>query len=379
VIDEEEAIIQRNDYEREAYRESLLMLHQQTQSAIVSHIISSGFVVYALQTVVKMELLLSWWTALVVVGITRALLSHLFLSKWPIPDNILTRWTVVLTGLTFMQTLCWGLSVFIIWPEPVEYRAFIVAVLAGVIAAGGIMLAVHRYSFIIFCLPVVIPAVYQLVSSGTHLELMLAILLVIYSIILIVAVSRLGNSFLEGIKVRFRMQALSRTDPLTRLANRRGFDEYLADAWQTAIRSKQPVGLIVSDVDYFKAYNDQYGHPQGDEALKRVADTIYEVASRGTDLCARVGGEEFAIVLQLTDEEGARRVAQDIKQAMDELHMDHGGSPFRYLTLSLGYASIIPDRDSSPDQFFERVDKMLYRAKTAGRNRIEPNSDFNYQ
>ncbi len=375
MIDEEEAIIQRSDFEREAYHESLLMIYRQTQSAIVAHIIASGLVVYALQAVVPLNSLLTWWSGVVLIGVVRGLLTFQFLERWPINDEQLPKWTGVLTTLTFFQTLAWGLAVFMIWPASIEYRAFLVAVFAGVIAAGGIMLAVHRFSFLLFCLPVILPVVWQLIADGTEIELLLAALMVVYSIVLVLAVNRLGDSFLEGIKTRFRMQALSRTDPLTRLANRRGFDEYFADAWQTAIRSEQHIGLIVGDVDYFKAYNDQYGHPQGDEALKRVADVLYEVASRGTDLCARVGGEEFAIVLPLTDEEGTRQVAMDIQHRMDGMHMDHGGSPYRYLTISLGYGSITPGREAQADVYYDRIDKLLYKAKTSGRNRIEPNPE----
>ncbi|MEX2327586.1 MAG: GGDEF domain-containing protein, partial [Pseudomonadales bacterium] len=277
--------------------------------------------------VIAIERLVTWWLIVLSISVVRLLLNAACLRRWPLEDPVLGRWALVLGTLTLLQTFTWGLAALMMWPDDIAYRAFLVVVLAGVIAAGAVMLAVHKNSFLVYCIPVLIPLLWQLFATGGRLEWILGSLTILYSLILIVAVNRLGNNYIDGLILRLQMQALSRTDALTGLANRRGFDEYLLDTWQNAIRSKQSVGLLIADIDFFKGYNDEYGHPQGDAALKYLSDALLEVASRGTDLCGRVGGEEFAIVLPSTDIEGVRQVANQIQQSLEQTPLPHVRSP----------------------------------------------------
>ncbi len=358
-------------FQQEAYLECLLILYKQTPMAVAGHLIAGGFLFFALSPVVPLANLIFWWLTLAVIGAARAVLTILYIRAQPISERHLNNWILPLNLFAFLQTLNWGMAVFVIWPDSVEYRAVLVATLAGVIAAGGVILSVHRQSFVVYCLPIAIPATAQLLLSGGRVEWVLGTLVVLYSILLIVAVSRLGNSFLEGMILRLQMQALSRTDALTNLANRRGFDEYLGDSWQNAMRGSQSIGLILADIDFFKRYNDTYGHPKGDTALSQVAGVLRRVASRGTDLCARIGGEEFAIVLPSTDAEGTLRVANEIKSALAEARISHEASPLGQLTISMGVISGVPNRNSDLTTFFSEADKALYRAKEKGRDRIE--------
>lgn len=346
------------------------MVYRQAPAAILGHVIAAGLVVYALYPVVSTPRLFGWYGTLILVGAIRAAVTLTLLTRDPRPVDTIDRWQVPLSALAFGQTLVWGLSVFVIWPETTAYRAFLTAALAGVIAAGGIMLAFHRRSFLIYCLPVAIPCAFALLDSGGRVEVILCGLVVLYSVMLIVAVNRLGRQFVDGIVVRLQMESLSRTDPLTQLSNRRGFDEYFSDVWQNAIRARQPVGLIIADIDRFKAYNDRYGHPQGDVALTRVASVLASVASRTTDLCGRVGGEEFAIILPSTDEQGTRQVAEHIQRSMEEEGIAHEDAPDGHLTINIGYAARVPMRTDTIDAFYEAVDQALYAAKEEGRDRI---------
>jgi diguanylate cyclase (GGDEF)-like protein len=245
-----------------------------------------------------------------------------------------------------------------------------VATLAGIIAAGGIMLALHRRSFVIYCLPITIPAVIQLALSGTRLEIILAVLLISYSGLLLISVNRLTNVFLHGLRIRFLMQAESRTDALTALANRRGFDESLRSIWQQSIRTQQPMGLLIIDVDLFKAYNDYYGHPQGDIALKKVGELLLKVASRSTDMCARIGGEEFAVIMSATELEGSRQVAEDFQEALTNARIPHRNCDRGFLSVSIGLNVMTPEKSSSADLFMMETDQALYQAKESGRNKI---------
>ncbi|GAB6060564.1 response regulator [Desulfonatronum parangueonense] len=177
---------------------------------------------------------------------------------------------------------------------------------------------------------------------------------------------------LELKRKRDILKNLSNKDGLTGIANRRRFEEFFHFEWQRAIRSGDPIALIMADIDHFKLYNDHYGHAAGDECLREVASAMLNVVSRQTDLVARYGGEEFICVLTGTDLQGAAGVAQKIRQTVEELGIPHAFSPLApVVTLSLGVAGLSPRRDGiSPQDLLLDADKALYRAKSNGRNRI---------
>jgi len=166
------------------------------------------------------------------------------------------------------------------------------------------------------------------------------------------------------------LENLSRQDGLTGIANRRYFDSYLLAETKRASRDRQHISLILADVDYFKAFNDYYGHQAGDDCLRRVAIALKSVARRPADLAARYGGEEFAIVLPGTQLDGALDVAKTLAKEIETLSILHvrAGSYDR-ISLSQGIASVIPASDASPESIIELADQALYQAKQQGRNR----------
>jgi diguanylate cyclase (GGDEF)-like protein len=163
---------------------------------------------------------------------------------------------------------------------------------------------------------------------------------------------------------------LSTTDQLTDIPNRRAFDNRLNEEWKRAIREKQPVTLIMVDVDYFKFYNDKYGHQQGDKALVTIAGILGKTAARSTDFAARWGGEEFVVLLPNTDVQAGLKVGEDLRKSVEcaEIHLCDGVTT--RMTISIGVNSQIPLRDSDLDGFISGADKALYAAKEAGRNRV---------
>jgi diguanylate cyclase (GGDEF)-like protein/PAS domain S-box-containing protein len=168
-----------------------------------------------------------------------------------------------------------------------------------------------------------------------------------------------------------RLEFLSNHDGLTGLANRRAFDEALAREYRRARRDGGAVALLMLDVDRFKAFNDLYGHPAGDECLRRVAEAIAASVRRPGDVAARYGGEEFAVVLPDTDEMGAVAVATNILRAVRDLAVEHGGSELKIATLSAGVAAVRPEpSDGSPDALLLEADRALYLAKAGGRNTV---------
>lgn len=168
-----------------------------------------------------------------------------------------------------------------------------------------------------------------------------------------------------------RLQALSAIDELTQLANRRSFQESLAAEWKRALRSRNPISLILCDVDYFKLYNDTYGHPQGDECLRRVAHAIGEATNRPDDLAARYGGEEFVILLPNTDAEGAQQVAQAAADNVRSLQIEHSASKVSsHVSISLGVTTICPKENIAASMLVDTADLGLYEAKRRGRNQM---------
>ncbi|MGQ9424885.1 sensor domain-containing diguanylate cyclase [Gilvimarinus sp. F26214L] len=173
----------------------------------------------------------------------------------------------------------------------------------------------------------------------------------------------------ELAKANRELSGLSRTDPLTQLANRRHFDEAAAAEVLRAIRSGSSLGVILVDLDHFKAVNDQHGHLAGDECLRRTAVAIRSVAARETDLVARFGGEEFAVVLADTPESRLADLAERIRAAIAEIALETESGVLR-VTASLGYVSSRPQPDTRLDHLLAAADSALYDAKQAGRNRV---------
>lgn len=168
-----------------------------------------------------------------------------------------------------------------------------------------------------------------------------------------------------------KLELLSNLDGLTQIANRRRFNDHLSIDWQHHQREQKPLALLLIDIDYFKLYNDTYGHQSGDDCLIQVAQAITKVPQRVVDLVARYGGEEFAAILPNTNIEGALLLAESIKQAIANLAIPHQSSLVSdHLTLSIGVASLIPTTEQSLEILIAHADEALYVAKKQGRNQV---------
>ncbi len=209
-----------------------------------------------------------------------------------------------------------------------------------------------------------------------------AAILAALSLLLCGAVVVLTFLFQRELTRRSRLEAalaaLAVTDALTGLANRRAMDQALEREWRAARRNGRPISFMMIDLDWFKQFNDFYGHTDGDQALRAVAGLLLDIARRPRDQAARYGGEEFCLLMPETDAAGARSVARALQAAVGRLAMPHAGSPSGLLSLSIGLATADPRlQEPGPEdalQLVEAADRALYRAKAAGRDRIEARS-----
>ncbi|MFN6476726.1 PleD family two-component system response regulator [Nostoc sp. DedQUE07] len=174
--------------------------------------------------------------------------------------------------------------------------------------------------------------------------------------------------------MNLELQRLVTIDGLTQVANRRRFEEYFSQEWQRLKREQRPLSLILCDVDFFKLYNDTYGHRVGDRCLQKIAQAIKDIIKRPGDLVARYGGEEFAVILPNTDTKGAIHVADQICHAVRALAIPHQNSQVSsHVTISVGFTTEIPQPDSDLEEMIAAADRALYEAKAAGRDRFVQN------
>lgn len=226
-------------------------------------------------------------------------------------------------------------------------------------------------------LAALLPTLLSLLLIGTRASLMIAAQCIVFIGYLMFATRARQRDYLDAVKTALQLEQRTKeleytsfTDAVTRLHNRAYFDVHLELEWKRAYRQSYPISLLIVDLDHFKAINDRFGHPVGDYVLQEVGMSLASVAQRSGDVLARIGGEEFALVLINTDAEGATQVAQQIIEAIATLEIDHPDVGSIRITTSVGAATRIPDE---PEQHAARkllgaADSALYAAKHAGRN-----------
>lgn len=209
--------------------------------------------------------------------------------------------------------------------------------------------------------------------AASEIKMSFSLNMLPWSIGFIIAGVLIGYFYGRMVQLQIELRSLSYLDGLTGIANRRHFQKILDYEWRHGIRTNTFLSLIMCDIDYFKTYNDLYGHQAGDECLKTVAGALSEAVERPRDLVARYGGEEFVVLLPETDAEGADKVAGAIRGNISSLCLPHekSATDCEILTVSMGVATIIPGQDGDRvGEIISKADEALYKAKKAGRNEI---------
>ena len=305
----------------------------------------------------------------------------------------LGQFAVVLASSALLAAMAWGpwfTRVYLPFAQVlVPLRNALVAVTVAGVAAGGQVEALMLLPLLIigpffvlglrFRAALVAVALTLVVYAVATAAFGLALPLIARSCVLLFVVAAacgvVARTFERTARTSFLeshlITELAQRDALTGLMNRRVFDEHLEKLWERGIAERCSIGIVLIDVDHFKAYNDRYGHQAGDTALRRVAETLQALVTRPTDLLARYGGEEFAVLLYAVDGFEAETLADRMRLAVGGAAFEHRGSRNGIVTISAGVALVEPSRNRHSRGALQLADEALYQAKVRGRNRVE--------
>lgn len=360
------------------------LLANQSYRVSIGHSIATGLEAMWLARVVEATELVFWVAAVALLSVLRIVIFHAY-SRIP-RKNRHANWLYIWCALTAFDGIANAFAFAYFVPlELPEYAVTVGLFVTALSAAAIIAYGSSLLCILSFFVPVAATSCVILVIEGSEAALYTGIALILYSIVVLSMLKSLNTSLKKSISLNFynqyeiekrklvedQLQEISRRDSLTGLFNRRYFDEVLAEEIGRARRNKTSLCLLLFDIDFFKQYNDYYGHVAGDACLVKVADVTSSVANRNGDLLARYGGEEFAIILPSVDIEGAEAFANKLRLAILNENIAHESSGLKQLksiSVSVGVTSLPKRADVEPVDLINQADKALYEAKELGRN-----------
>lgn len=281
--------------------------------------------------------------------------------------------------LTTIMSALWGAIGIIQFPQEPLIQTTILIILVAVLISTIPLLLASKAAFFAQFIGILAPLTFSIGFYATDTEhLMLSLCLIALAISIIFASSYLNQIITQLQETQQALQLQADTDQLTQLANRRAFDRAFKKEWRLSTRERRSISLLIIDVDDFKLYNDTFGHLAGDECLKKIASVIKSTARRPGDIAARIGGEEFAVLLPETDNEGAFTVAQTLQKNIQRLDIRHPSKTDQNLTTSIGVSNCKPVQADAqgeadiiyPAMLMKSADYAMYQAKRQGKNTI---------
>jgi diguanylate cyclase (GGDEF)-like protein len=364
-----------NDFESVGRASSDLRLKQvehlyaNTVRAPAINILNGVVLAILLWPVTPHAYVLSWCVLLLVLNVTRLGLGWLYqrYRHLRIESHYWIRLYVI---AAILSGVAWGLAALLMPPDRFEYQVLVMLMVGGMVLGGLPMLAVTKAAFSIYLFVAVVPISVKMFTMGGFVSVLIGALILLFMFTTYVIGKDLYKTFTSALLSRVSVEKMARRDPLTNIANRRWFDEYLEQVWRYAVRGSFPLSMVIVDIDNFKQYNDHYGHTKGDECLMKVADALRLSLPRKTDLLARYGGEEFVSLLPFTDANGGVLVAERLRSAVSTLAINHAPSvAIQNVTISVGGATCLPKPDITSINLVNVADQALYEAKAVGKNR----------
>lgn len=326
-----------------------------------------------------------WIISLLLINVVRIIDIKVTQNKFKHPDDFKKMRSRFACGVSLVAIIyCIGIMLF--YPElPKLNQLALICLITAIIPSGLVSFVSDKLTYYAFVIPLFLPVIILNLAEADKFHFFIGMSAVIYFFIIRSLFNWNYNNLNETIYQRMvnidlvaslsetndRLEKLSFVDELTQLANRRHFDISIEKELSRANRMNSLLTLIIIDIDFFKQFNDTYGHLKGDECLKLIAQTIKEISQRPADLVARYGGEEICVILPDTDSAGAGLIANKIKMSIDNLNIQHATSSVKpYVTVSMGIATYLPVSKLTDKQLIDKADKALYKAKERGRNNI---------
>jgi diguanylate cyclase (GGDEF)-like protein len=378
----------------------IALLYTNSQKSVPATILNSSLLLVMLWTKVPWNVMVIWYGVMLIVSLLRLkqvrsiLKEKRFLSQSP--EKALRNFIIG----SSMTGAIWGASfVFFNFYTDETYSLLMIWIASATAMGGTMSLSPSQKAQSIFVCLIFIPAIIVNLLSGNEFNITMGVLCILFLFVLI----SLGSTFTSWVNETLTLQSENQSlltslqqknehlehtnneliktkeflteqtfsDSLTGIANRRSFDHTLIKEWNRCLRRQYPLSCILIDIDYFKRYNDHYGHQKGDYLLRKVADIISGQATRADDLVARYGGEEFVVILSNASHDDAVLLAEKTRQAVEEANLEHLNSDVAgHITISAGVATIHPDNLKDSYEVVHKADEKLYEAKRNGRNQV---------
>lgn len=366
--------------------EQIRLVYAQSMAIQLLGIVTGVVAAWAFWPVAHPIKLAAWLVTHLLLSFVRLAVTARFVRSRPSAHAIRSRWGPIYIVGTCLSGFVWGaLSLLYQADWQSAHQIILFALYTGITAASFNTNSPYFVAFPAFYLPAVGCLSLVVLSLPGSASIQLWLLLLIYTAVMYFSALKFHDRLASSLEIRFENERLAKQlvesndqlarladmDALTGIANRRALDRYLETEWNRLCRSGNPLSLLFVDVDFFKQYNDTYGHEGGDQCLVRIAELLRNQVQRAGELVARFGGEEFAVVLPESDEAHARVVAEGIRRGLETLQLPHQGSRIgKTLTLSIGGATVIPNQTLAIDSLRLAADEALYAAKNHGRNRV---------
>ncbi len=335
------------------------------------HVGTAALVAVFLWSSIATRSILIWLLSVVLINAGRVILAFVYTGRQPEHKTDI-YWINVHVGSAAVAALGWA-SVVVITPLDNQAHQILVLVMAGALAVLALpSLTIVKNAFTFYLIALIVPIAAKVFVTAESIDISIASLAFIFIGATYYAGREISSAISEAFRNELAVERLAHSDQLTKLANRRMFDEMLVKEWDHALRGSTMLSLVLLDIDNFKRYNDGYGHSKGDKCLRTVADALRTALPRGTDILARYGGEEFAVILPFTDAHGGQVVSERMRKAVETLQLPHKHSTVGvHLTITTGGVTCQPVPDMKPTRLIELADQALYQAKARGKNRVE--------
>ena len=366
----------------EVRQEQLLHLYEKTGLSFWGNIVIGIILtaMLALQPYEGREQILNlfiWFGLIIATSIYRLTITNSFEKERNFSQNRINYWVSKYVNISTVINILWGSVGLFFFPQTLLYQGLLFISLLSVLLASVSLLVLSRATYYLQMVVVLLPIAILILLQGDREHYIMAVALFTAAISLLAAANYIYELLAELQKTQSKLLEQANTDQLTKIPNRRQYDQNFKIEWRRCTRDNLPISMLLIDVDYFKKYNDRFGHSQGDECLVNVASRLGAISRRPGDIAARYGGEEFAVLLPNTTLEDAMMLAERFRIGVERQAIKHPDSTYKVLTVSVGVSTCHPMQcnDSNTDTVYPAMlmnssDNAMYLAKRQGRNRI---------